>query len=127
MNKKRILLVDDAANITRSVKLNLERTGDYEVLVENHALNGVAAAKAFKPDLIFLDVMMPDLDGGGLAALILAEPELMGVPIIFMTAIVSRQETGGAVFTSGGKKFLAKPVSLPALVACIEDHTLVAV
>ena len=63
--KKRILLVDDEPSITRLLKLNLEQTGDYEVATENVSKAALATAEEFRPDLILLDVMMPDLDGGG--------------------------------------------------------------
>ena len=66
--KKRILIVDDEGSITRLLKLNLEQTGDYEVATENVSKAALAAAEAFRPDLMLLDVMMPGLDGGALAS-----------------------------------------------------------
>ena len=52
MSKQRILLVDDETGITTMTKLNLEKTGLYEVLVENRSTHAFGAAKAFDPDLI---------------------------------------------------------------------------
>jgi len=68
MNMKRILVIDDEPSITLNLKLTLESGGDYEVLGENNPANALAAAQTFQPDLILLDVMMPDLDGGDVAA-----------------------------------------------------------
>ena len=64
MEKKRILIIDDEAGFTRMVKLNLEKTGQFEVREENKATYALAAAREFKPDLIILDVIMPTMDGG---------------------------------------------------------------
>ena len=67
-NKKRILIVDDEERFTRILRLNLGCTGRYTVRTENSALNACTTACEFRPDLILLDVMMPGLDGGEVAA-----------------------------------------------------------
>src|SRR5438105_5143137 len=90
--KRRILIVDDDANSTRLVKILLERSGPYLVMEENDATNAHHSARNFKPDVIFLDVMMPKTDGGEVAAQIQADPELHDTPIIFLTALVTRAE-----------------------------------
>jgi len=123
MVPKRIFIVDDEPGITRSMKVNLERTGVYTVGTENRAPYALTAAREFQPDLIFLDVMMPEMDGGELAAQIQADPALQHVPIVFLTAIVSAKETGGEYLESGGQTFVAKPVNLDTLIQCIEEHT----
>ena len=66
--KKKILVVDDEAGLTRMIKANLERTGKYEVRTENMGSRAMAAAREFRPDLMFLDVMMPDMSGDDVAA-----------------------------------------------------------
>lgn len=68
MQPKRILMIDDEVAFTNLVKVNLERTGRYEVRVENRPLCALAAALEFKPDAILLDVVMPELDGGQILA-----------------------------------------------------------
>ena len=73
--KKKILLVDDEKSFTSLLKLNLEDTGDYEVHVENWAEDAYPAAQRFKPDLVLLDIIMPRMPGGDVAAQIDA-PEL---------------------------------------------------
>ena len=67
MSKKRILIVDDDLACARILKTGLERTGDYEVLTELRAARAVSAARQFQPDLILLDVCLPDGDGGDVA------------------------------------------------------------
>src|SRR6266513_5033547 len=80
--KRRILIVDDNREITRLVKILLEKTGRYLVLEENDAANAHQSAQNFKADLILLDIMMPETDGGEVAAQIEADPELQRTPII---------------------------------------------
>ncbi len=120
--KKRILVVDDEPSITRLLKLNLEQTNNYAVRTENDAEAAFAAAEEFKPHLILLDVMMPGLDGGELANRLQASPNLSSVPIVFLTAVATKGEVfarGGQV---GGHTFLAKPVEISEVIACLRQH-----
>ena len=118
--KKRILVVDDEPALTRMVKLNLERTGNYEVRTENQGSLAVQAAREFKPDLIFLDVMMPDMTGDEVSAQLKEDEELSQIKFIFMTAIVTKDETESMGSNIGGNEFLAKPVKTDELLATIE-------
>ncbi len=122
MITRRILVVDDEPSVTRNLKLTLEASGGYEVLGENHPTNALTAARVFRPDLILLDVMMPGADGGDVAAQVRADPVLRETPIIFLTALVSNEETGGHEISSGAETFLAKPVDLGELRKSLEDH-----
>ena len=121
--KKRILIIDDEPSFTRMVRLNLEKTGLFEVKEENRATGAVPTARDFKPDLILLDVIMPTMDGGDVAAQIQSDRHLKGTPIIFLTATVSQREAGpSGMLNSGGCIFLAKPVSVDALVKVINEN-----
>jgi DNA-binding response OmpR family regulator len=122
MEKKRILIIDDEASFTRMVKLNLEKTGQFEVREENKATYAMAAAREFKPNLIILDVIMPNLDGGDIFGQLQNDRHLKGTPVIFLTATVSPREAGVKGFNSGGALFLAKPVTLENLICCINEH-----
>jgi putative two-component system response regulator len=118
-HKKRILLIDDESGFTRLVKLTLERTGRYMVREENDGEKAWLTAREWRPEIIFLDVVMPKMDGGEVAQQIRSDPLLAGVPIIFLTAIVSQHESKHEF---GGFPFLAKPVSIEAISKCIEEH-----
>lgn len=121
MEPRRILIVDDESGFTRLLKLTLEKTGNYKVREINDGTLALAAAREFKPDLMLLDIVMPKIDGGGVAQQIKADPALQGTRIVFLTAIVSQKEAiqGGTI---GGFPFLAKPVSLDNLRKCIEEN-----
>ncbi len=120
--KKRILVVDDQEDITRLLKLGLEQTNDYEVREENSSLAAVFAAERFQPHLILLDVMMPGIDGGELAATLRTNAKFAAVPIVFLTAAVTKEEVAAREGQSGGWPVLAKPFVIPEVVACIEQH-----
>jgi len=120
--KKRILVVDDQAQNTRLLKLYLEGTNDYVVREENDSKAAVSSAEDFQPDLILLDVMMPGLDGGELATRFKASAKLKAVPTVFLTAAVTKQEVNAGGGLVGGVPFLAKPVVLTEVLACIKQH-----
>jgi CheY-like chemotaxis protein len=121
-NKKRILVVDDEKSITRLVRLNLEQTGKYEVREENSATHVLTAACEFHPDLILLDVVMPEMDGGIVASRVREHPALETVPIVFLTAAATKQEVASHFGKIGGWPFLAKPVEAGELTACLDKH-----
>jgi CheY-like chemotaxis protein len=117
--KKRILLVDDEPDFTDTMRLVLEADGYYEVAVENDALRALSAAREFDPDLIVLDVMMPEVDGTDVAATLREDPRFANVPIVFMTALVSTQEAKGA---HGAKNtYLPKQTPVDELIDVLEE------
>lgn len=120
--KKRIMLVDDEASITRMMRRNLEATGRFEVMDVNNPTLALEVARQFRPDMVFLDVMMPEMDGGDVAADFADDPQLSKVPIVFLTAIVSKKEVASTGSTIGHHTFLAKPVKFEDLLTCINDH-----
>ena len=120
--KKRILLVDDEAAVTRATRRNLEAAGRFEVMEINNPALVIENARQFKPDLVLLDVMMPEMDGGVVAAAIADDPLLADVPIIFLTGIVSKKEVGSAGSVRGKHTFLAKPIKFEDLLARIDEE-----
>jgi two-component system sensor histidine kinase/response regulator len=119
--RARILIVDNDRDTTHLVKVLLERTGHYLVSEENDATTAHRSALNFRPDLILLDIVMPETDGGEVAARIEADPELKNTPIIFLTALVTRPEAKSGLNIQG-HSFLAKPVSIPELIDAIEER-----
>ena len=103
---RRIMLVDDQAFLTKSLRAYLER-GGHTVLEENDPANALAAAMQFAPDLIVLDVIMPGLDGGKVAALLRAESTTCKVPILFLTSLLDARETRPGIVL-GGYPYVAK-------------------
>jgi CheY-like chemotaxis protein len=122
MAKKRILLVDDEKSLTSLLKLNLEETGNYEVRTENWPEDALPAARAFKPDLVLLDLIMPRMPGGNVAAQIDADPQLKGTPIVFLTAAVRKHQVEENEGIICEHPCLAKPASVEEVIAMIEKH-----
>lgn len=120
--KKKILVVDDEASMTRALKRNLESTGKYEVHTENSGAAGFSAVRSFHPDFILMDVMMPGMDGDEVVARLREDSALKHIPVVFLSAIVQKQETEPTGTMIGGCEYLAKPVKLEDLIACIEKH-----
>jgi len=119
--KRRILIIDNNRDTTRLVKILLERTGRYLVSEENDPIKAHQHAQNLRPDLILLDIVMPETDGGEVAAQIEADPELQKTPVIFLTALVTKAETKTGLRIQG-HPFLAKPISIPELINAIEEN-----
>lgn len=123
MDRKKILLVDDEEGFTRMVKLNLESIGKYTVRVVNKGSLALEAVRVFQPDLILLDIMMPDMPGSDVAAALREDTSGKEVPIVFLTALVTKKETEDTCSEISGYPFIAKPVNLNNLMACIEKYS----
>ena len=103
---------------THLLKILLEKTGGYVVLEENDAAKAHQSVHNFKPDLILLDIMMPQIDGVELASEIDADPQLQRTPIIFLTALGDAR----AGLRIQGHPVLAKPINVPELINRLEEN-----
>ncbi|OGQ80800.1 MAG: hypothetical protein A3G40_07910 [Deltaproteobacteria bacterium RIFCSPLOWO2_12_FULL_57_22] len=118
---KKILIIDDNVDFSDLVRSKLQETGRYEVRVENQGSVGVDAARAFKPDLIILDVVMPDMDGPEVAEKIQEDNTIAKVPIVFLTSIVSEEEVKSHSGLIGGRHFIAKTERIQNIVSYVEQ------
>lgn len=117
---KRILLIDDETALTRALSFTLEACGHHDVRTANTGQAGIDAARAFRPHIIFLDLMMPDMDGAAVAAALRQDPELRQTPIIFLTALVQRAEQRLDDAGAPRHLILPKPASIGDVLSCIE-------
>jgi len=113
---KRILVVDDDPAMTRLTRLRLEAKGGYEVFTENSGSRAVEVAKECQPDLVLLDIMMPDMLGNDVAEAFHADPALRRIKVIFLTSMLKKGEER----RSGRDIVMAKPIDADELVAAIE-------
>ena len=116
--RKKILVVDDDADLVELVSFNLRKAG----LSIATAVNGVEAlnkARTVRPDLILLDLMLPELDGFAVCEILRRDPLTATIPIIMLTALSS--ELGRlAGLDCGATDYLTKPFSPKILVARVE-------
>ena len=119
-NKPRILIVDDNPRFSHSARLILQESGQYVVCEENDAASAVETARSFRPDLILLDLVMPQLDGAEVAAQVESDWALHGVPIVFVTGLVTRDEARNGQRIDG-HRVVPKPVSSFDLLGAVEE------
>ena len=114
--KQTILLVDDERDILELLKYNLEKEG-YQVRTAPDGRQALSVARTV-PDLIVLDIMLPELDGWEVAKALRSRPETKSIPIIFLTAKDSEvDEVLGLEL--GAEDYIRKPVNVRSLVARI--------
>ena len=119
-NKRRILIVDDNPRSSQNARLILQQSGHYLVCEENDATSVLETARSFRPDLILMDLMMPELDGAEVAAQIASDWTLHRVPIVFVTGLVTLAEARNGQRIDG-HRVLSKPVSSSDLLRVIEE------
>ena len=120
MDRKKILIVDDEDDFRFFVKGNLENTGEFQVLEAASGKEGIGIATGEKPDLILLDISMPEMTGEEVAKRLSKIPETNEIPIVFFTALITKNEIeDGGISNIAGHKFLAKPIATKQLVAAI--------
>ena len=112
--KRSILIVDDDVDASQIVKMILEKTGLYTVSVCNRGSEAFKIIQDTRPEMVLLDIMMPDADGTDIADQIQKDKSLASTRIVFMTSLVSKTEVlKNSVI--GGHPFIAKPVSSETL------------
>jgi pilus assembly protein CpaE len=112
---EKILIVDDDVQTLRLVGLMLERQG-YKILAASNGTQAIGMARSEHPDLILLDVMMPDVDGFSVARTLRKEPETTDIPILMFTA-KTQVEDKIAGYEAGADDYLTKPIHPAELTA----------
>jgi two-component system, OmpR family, phosphate regulon response regulator PhoB len=116
---KKILVVDDEADVTELVSYHLKTKG-YEVMTANNPNNSLSLARTFLPDLVILDVMMPDLNGIQICRLLRADPQLKNVPVVFLTAKAEEADRVQGLET-GADDYICKPFSTKELILRVQS------
>jgi len=120
---KKILIVDDDPDLVEAVSSILESKG-YDVVAAYGGVEGLEKARTERPDLIVLDVMMPDKDGYQVCKELKADPECRSIPILLLTAVVSKISTTRYTQQMGmeteADDYIDKPVEPEVLVQRIE-------
>ncbi|MFH1678892.1 MAG: response regulator [Candidatus Omnitrophota bacterium] len=107
---KKILVVDDEEEVLTHLS-NILRRSNYQVVATSSGKKAVDLAINLRPDLIILDIVMPDMGGSEVAAVLVGNPDTSNIPIIFLTGILSRQEEESLGSKNGRHYVVAKPIT----------------
>lgn len=118
MSKQTILVVDDEQDLLDLIEYNLRQEG-YDVLKAENGKDGIQMAKEHMPDLVLLDIMMPQMDGIEVCDRMREDSTLSHIPIIFLTAR-SDEKTEIEGLNKGADDFITKPISTTKLVSRIK-------
>ena len=118
-SSKKILIVDDEPDLTELVAFNLKGRG-FLVETLNNPNAAIGVARTFLPDLVILDVMMPDISGIQLCRMLRADPALKNIPVIFLTAKAAEADRIQGLET-GADDYICKPFSTKELILRVES------
>ena len=117
----KVLLIDDSNTIRRSGEIFLKQAGCQVILAED-GFDGLSKVVDHKPDVIFVDVMMPRLDGYQTCALIKSNRECKNIPVIMLTSKDSLFDRARGQLV-GSDQYLIKPFSKKSLIDAVITHT----
>ncbi len=117
--RKKILVVDDESDVADLVAYHLKAKG-FDVETVNDPTHSIGTARSFMPDLVILDVMMPEINGIQICRMLRADPKLKQVPVIFLTAKVEENDRVQGL-ESGADDYVCKPFSTKELVLRVQN------
>ena len=119
--KPRILVVDNNSQFARTARLLLDQSGKFVACTVIDPRRALEAARSFRPDLVLVDLIMPHADGLEVATQFEADWALHGVPIVFLTSLITVEEAkdGRRVY---GHRILSKPTNSAELIKLVEQN-----
>ena len=114
-NAKTILIIDDDPTVSQLIKRQLTKDS-YNVVIANNGKEGIELARKIKPDLITLDILMPEMDGWSVLRTLKADPEVSKIPVV-MASILDEKNKG---FSLGASDFVSKPIEKDRLINSIQ-------
>ena len=112
-----ILIIDDDKAINELIKVNLKLNG-YNIIQAYDGIEGFALTKQELPNLVLLDVMMPNVDGFDVLAALSKSEETSNIPVVILSALNSESDIEKAL-SNGAKDFVTKPILMDKLLNCI--------
>ena len=116
---KTILVADDQPFIRHSIRQMLDSNPAYQVVEATNGADALAQARHHQPDLLLLDVEMPELNGYVVCAALRADPATRGLPVLLMSA--ASEDVQGYALQAGCNGYFEKPFAASALLARIEE------
>jgi DNA-binding response OmpR family regulator len=121
MDKKKILIVEDDQDALKVLAKTLATEG-YSIITADNGSDAIKLAKSEHPDLIVLDILLPDMDGDDVSMILKENFETQNIPIIYLTGVFPKredEEKDGRIV--GGHVLIAKPYSLEELLAHMKN------
>ena len=118
--RSKIVVIDDEEDFCEFVKWSLEDTGIFEVLVSTDGPSGLALARNEQPELILLDIKMPQMNGAEAADRLLHDDQTRDIPIAFITGLLQKEEVDKRRGYIHGFPFITKPVTKDELVQQVD-------
>ena len=122
MYKRRILVVEDELTSQQLIQFHLNNTGEYEVKILADGKQTLAAANAYSPDLILLDIIIPDTSGVDISRELESEANLKDIPVVFITSLVTEDEVASQDGIFYDRPCLAKPITKDKLLDCVRKN-----
>jgi DNA-binding response OmpR family regulator len=113
MSTAHILIVEDDDLVSRTVERSLS-SNEFQISLADNGLDGIKAARKSSPDLVILDVIMPEIDGYEVCRRMRADPQLSDIPILFLTAKIKDEDKVNG-FLAGADDYLTKPFNIDEL------------
>ena len=120
-SKSRVLIEDDNSRFAGGAQLFLEHTGNYFACAVNDPRRALETARSFKPDLVLVDLIMPQEDGSEVTAQLEADWALHEVPMVFLTALITPEEARGGRRING-HRVVSKPTRGFDLIKVVEEN-----
>ena len=117
--KKKVLLIDDDHAVLAFLTAKLSKR--YDVVSTVDPRKSIALARQQLPDVILCDIDMPDMSGGDVAAALATDSMTARIPLVYLTALVSPEETREMNGQVGGRPGISKKATVAELVACIDQ------
>lgn len=117
---KTVLMIDDELDFCELIKENLEIRGNFEVLIAKNGKDGLALAKRIKPNVILLDIRMPDMDGFQILERLKKDKDTIAIPVIMLSALEDNESKFKAAQLFD-ELYITKPVKIQDLQNNIEE------
>lgn len=122
MNKKKILVVEDELTSQQLIQFHLNNTEEYEVKILADGRQTLAVANKYSPDLILLDIIIPETSGIEISRELASEANLKDIPVVFITSLVTEDEVASQDGVFYDRPCLAKPITKDKLLNCVRKN-----
>ncbi len=120
-NPIKIVIIDNEEDFCYFVKMNLEETGEFKVETATSGREGISLVQRELPDLVLLDILMPEMSGAEVGEILINDPITQAIPIIFLTGMVDEKDMGVETIKQiGQNNFVSKTAGSQKIIESIK-------